>query len=124
MSRGVYVVEVVATKRFLNLAVNVISRLVFLEGGGEGDFSIQGATDGNSNFRIQGATDGHSNFQIQGASDGGAATFNIQGATDGHSQSTIQGPYDANQGNAKALEYNDPSGTHLTSSFIALPPAR
>ncbi|RLU22447.1 hypothetical protein DMN91_004725 [Ooceraea biroi] len=67
------------------------------EGGGQGDFSIQGATDGNSNFQIQGATDGHSNFQIQGPSDGGAATY-------------IQGAYDANQGNGKALEYNDPSG--------------
>ncbi|XP_050465515.1 uncharacterized protein LOC126858894 [Cataglyphis hispanica] len=80
------------------------------EGGGAGDFTIQGATDGNSNFRIQGATDGHSNFEIQGPTHGGAATYNIQGATDGHSQSVIQGPYDANQGNAKALEYNDPSG--------------
>ncbi|XP_019699123.2 mediator of RNA polymerase II transcription subunit 15 [Harpegnathos saltator] len=80
------------------------------ESEGAGDFTIQGATDGNSNFRIQGATDGHSNFQIQGPSDGGAATFNIQGPTDGHSQSIIQGAYDPNQGNAKALEYNDPSG--------------
>ncbi|XP_072765298.1 uncharacterized protein [Anoplolepis gracilipes] len=80
------------------------------EGGGAGDFTIQGATDGNTNFRIQGATDGHSNFEIQGPTDGGAATYSIQGATDGHSQSIIQGPYDANQGNAKALEYNDPSG--------------
>lgn len=85
-----------------------------LEGGGAGDFTIQGATDGNSNFRIQGATDGHSNFEIQGPTHGGAATYNIQGATDGHSQSVIQGPYDANQGNAKALEYNDPSGTVIT----------
>lgn len=82
----------------------------FLEGGGPGDFTIQGATDGNSNFHIQGATDGHSNFQIQGPTDGGAATYNIQGATDGHSQSVIQGPYDANQANAKALEYDDPNG--------------
>lgn len=86
--------------------------LRFLEGGGAGDFTIQGATDGNTNFRIQGATDGHSNFEIQGPTDGGAATYvpGIQGATDGHSQSVIQGPYDANQHNAKALQYNDPSG--------------
>lgn len=83
---------------------------LFLEGGGPGDFTIQGASDGNSNFKIQGATDGHSDFQIQGPSDGGAATYAIQGATDGHSQSIIQGPYDANQGSAKALQYNDPSG--------------
>lgn len=94
---------------------NIFACFRFLEGGGAGDFTIQGATDGNTNFRIQGATDGHSDFQIQGPSDGGAATFNIQGATDGHSQSLIQGPYDANQGranlgHAKALQYNDPSG--------------
>lgn len=88
----------------------------FLEGGGPGDFTIQGATDGNTNFRIQGATDGHSNFEIQGPTDGGAATYipSLQGATDGHSQSVIQGPYDANQDNAKALQYNDPSGMATT----------
>ncbi|XP_011634329.1 alpha/beta-gliadin A-V-like [Pogonomyrmex barbatus] len=78
------------------------------EGGGPGDFTIQGATDGNSNFRIQGATDGHSNFQIQGPSDGGSATYNVQVPIQG--QSVIQGAYDANQVNSKALQYNDPSG--------------
>lgn len=82
----------------------------FLEGGGPGDFTIQGATDGNTNFRIQGATDGHSNFQIQGPTDGGSATYNVQGAIDRYGQSTIQGAYDANQDNAKALQYDDPSG--------------
>ncbi|XP_011163142.1 ataxin-2 homolog [Solenopsis invicta] len=87
------------------------------EGGGAGDFTIQGATDGNSNFRIQGATDGHSNFQIQGPSDGGSATYNVEGPIDRYGQPTaIQGAYDANQAydvnqaNAKALQYNDPSG--------------
>jgi len=84
--------------------------LIFLEGGGQGDFTIQGATDGNSNFRIQGATDGHTNFQIQGPSDGGSATYNIQGPIDRYGQPTIQEAYDANQVNAKALQYNDPSG--------------
>ncbi|XP_032687178.1 glutenin, high molecular weight subunit DX5-like [Odontomachus brunneus] len=79
------------------------------ESEGPGDFTIQGATDGNSDFRIQGATDGHSNFQIQGPSDGGAATFHIQGATN-EGVSSIQGAYDPNQGNAKSLQYNDPSG--------------
>lgn len=82
----------------------------FSEGGGPGDFTIQGATDGNSNFRIQGATDGHSNFQIQGPTDGGSATYNVQGPIDRYGQSTIQGAYDANQANGKALQYNDPSG--------------
>lgn len=98
---------------------NVFACFRFLEGGGAGDFTIQGATDGNSNFRIQGATDGHSNFEIQGPTDGGAATYipsSIQGATDGHSQSVIQGPYDANQANAKALQYNDPSGIIIALS--------
>ncbi|XP_011879547.1 PREDICTED: alpha/beta-gliadin clone PW1215-like [Vollenhovia emeryi] len=80
------------------------------EGGGQGDFTIQGATDGNSNFQIQGATDGHSNFQIQGPSDGGASTYNVQGPIDRYGQSTIQGAYDANQVNGKALQYDDPSG--------------
>ncbi|XP_018351275.1 PREDICTED: alpha/beta-gliadin A-IV-like [Trachymyrmex septentrionalis] len=80
------------------------------EGGGPGDFTIQGATDGNSNFQIQGATDGHSNFQIQGPSDGGSATYNVQGPIDRYGQPTYQEDY-ANQGiNAKALQYNDPSG--------------
>ena len=82
----------------------------FLEGGGAGDFTIQGATDGNSNFKIQGATDGHSNFQIQGPSDGGSATYNVEGPIDRYGQPTYQEDY-ANQGiNAKALQYNDPSG--------------
>ncbi|XP_071570952.1 uncharacterized protein [Temnothorax nylanderi] len=84
------------------------------EGGGPGDFTIQGASDGNTNFRIQGATDGHSNFQIQGPSDGGSATYNVQGPIDRYGQPTvqpaIQGAYDANQINAKALQYDDPSG--------------
>ncbi|XP_014468516.1 PREDICTED: RNA polymerase II degradation factor 1-like [Dinoponera quadriceps] len=80
------------------------------ESQGAGDFTIQGATDGHSNFQIQGATDGNSDFHIQGPTDGGAATFHIQGPTDGHSQSIIQGAYDPNQGNEKALQYNDPSG--------------
>lgn len=79
------------------------------EGGGPGDFTIQGATDANSNFRIQGATDGHSNFQIQGPSDGGSATYNVQGPIDRYGQPTIlEGAYD-NQG-GKALQYDDPSG--------------
>ena len=97
---------------------NILTYFYFLEGGGPGDFTIQGATDGNTNFRIQGATDGHSNFQIQGPTDGGATTYAIQGATDGHSQSTIQGPYDANQNNGKALEYDDPSGI-VGSTFLS-----
>ncbi|XP_012538721.2 alpha/beta-gliadin clone PW8142-like [Monomorium pharaonis] len=87
------------------------------EGGGPGDFTIQGATDGNTNFRIQGATDGHSNFQIQGPTDGGSATYNVQGPIDRYGQPVaIQGAYDANQAydnsqiNGKALQYNDPSG--------------
>lgn len=108
-------------------------------GGGPGDFTIQGATDGNSDFRIQGATDGHSNFEIQGPSDGGAATFNVQPPV--HGQPIIQRAYDANQGaydanqgaydanqgaynadqvNAKALQYNDPSGIILTKLFQKL----
>lgn len=78
---------------------------------GAGDFTIQGATDGNSDFKIQGATDGHSNFQIQGPSQGAISTFNVQPPTDGHSQSIIRGPYDANhQAATKSLQYNDPSG--------------
>ncbi|KYN50147.1 hypothetical protein ALC62_00175 [Cyphomyrmex costatus] len=81
------------------------------EGGGPGDFTIQGATDGNTNFRIQGATDGHSNFQIQGPLDGGSATYNVQGPIDRYGQPTYQEEYNADQGiNAKALQYNDPSG--------------
>lgn len=95
----------------------------FLEGGGAGDFSIQGATDGNSNFKIQGATDGHSNFQIQGPTDGGSATYNVQGPIDRYGQSTIQQAYNANQINGKALQYDDPSGIviYFTSLVILSP---
>lgn len=120
------------TIKDLFMPVIIILRVWFSEGGGPGDFTIQGATDGNSNFRIQGATDGHSNFQIQGPSDGGAATFNVQPPV--HNQPIIQRAYDANQGaydanqgtynanqvNAKALEYNDPSGIILPELFHKL----
>lgn len=105
-------------RRVLFIYIFVYLSIFFLESEGPGDFTIRGATDGNSEFRIQGATDGHSNFQIQGASDGGAATYNIQGATDG--QSVIQGPYDANQANAKSLQYDDPSGTVISDASFAL----
>lgn len=75
---------------------------------GTGDFTIQGATDGNSNFQIQGASDGNTDFQIQGPSHGGAKTY-------------LQGAYDANQGGgnpgSRALEYQDPSGTFI---FLSL----
>lgn len=97
--------------KFLCVFFYVVSMSIrFLEGGGPGDFTIQGATDGDTNFRIQGATDGHSNFQIQGPTDGGSATYNVQGPIDRYGQSTIQEAYDANEANAKALQYNDPSG--------------
>jgi len=102
----------------------IILSVRFLEGGGQGDFSIQGATDGNSDFRIQGATDGHSNFQIQGPTDGGAATYNVQGPIDRYGQPTNQEVYDANQAvYGKALQYDDPSGTvvnffHFVTLFL------
>ena len=77
---------------------------------GTGDFTIQGATDGNSNFQIQGASDANTDFQIQGPTHGGAKTY-------------LQGPYDANQGAAnsgsRALQYDDPSGI-LFFSFIMI----